>query len=255
MRRKVIQDFANVFCQHVLQVPNGYDLASFVYYGSGKYELNILTGESYRNGELIPKLGTCDDYKKWLQVQLDKHRIPRENILVANLEINVAISQIKARKSYGHEFVSALFSFDCSSEIRTDEAAYLSNASGEKTWGFDWMYNKLYGSVLKLADGKIIRIKRDSGYADRLRAYKVFLDGDVVGEIYNGQLFELKVIQGKHRLQLKIDWASSNIVDFEMNDRDLEFQCGSNLRGFKILLAIFYGTIFPNQCIWLKAES
>jgi hypothetical protein len=100
----------------------------------------------------------------------------------------------------------------------------------------------------------MIRIKRDSGYADRLRAYKVVLDGTIVGDIRNGQQLELKVAPGKHRLQLKIDWGSSNMVDFEINDRDLEFQCGSNLRGFKILLAIFYATIFSNQYIWLKVE-
>jgi hypothetical protein len=101
----------------------------------------------------------------------------------------------------------------------------------------------------------MIRIKRDSGYADRLRAYKVDLDNHVVGEIRDGQQFELKVPPGKHRLQSKIDWGASNLVDFELNDSDLEFQCGSNLRGFKVLLAIFYATIFSNQYLWLRAEG
>ena len=101
----------------------------------------------------------------------------------------------------------------------------------------------------------MIRIKRESEFRDRLRAYKVVLDGNVVGEINNGQQLELKVTPGKHRLQLKIDWGWSNIVDFEMNDCDIEFQCGSNLRGFKILLAILYVTIFSNQYIWLRVKS
>ncbi len=33
----------------------------------------------------------------------------------------------------------------------------------------------------------MIKIKRDLGYADRLRAYKVVLDGNVVGEVKNGK--------------------------------------------------------------------
>jgi hypothetical protein len=110
------------------------------------------------------------------------------------------------------------------------------------------LYNQL------LTGGKMIRIKRDSGYADRLRAYKVVLDDNVVGVLNNGKQFELEVTPGKHRLQLKIDWGCSNIVDFEMKDCDIEFQCGNNLKGFKILLSIFYATIFSNQCIWLRVK-
>ena len=56
MRRKVIQDFANVFCQRLIDLPEGYDdlpegydLASFVHYASGKYRLSILTGECSHN--------------------------------------------------------------------------------------------------------------------------------------------------------------------------------------------------------------
>jgi hypothetical protein len=100
----------------------------------------------------------------------------------------------------------------------------------------------------------MIRIKRDSGYADIFRAYKVVLDSNIVGEIREGQQLELNVTPGKHRMQLKIDWVYSNMVDFEMCDRDIEFQCGSNMRGFKILFSILYGTIFNNQYIWLKVK-
>jgi hypothetical protein len=39
MRRKVLQDFANVFCQRLIDLPEGYDLASFAHHGSGKIQL------------------------------------------------------------------------------------------------------------------------------------------------------------------------------------------------------------------------
>jgi len=150
MRRKVIQDFANVFCQHFIQLPSGYDLAAFVFLGSGRYELNILTGECNRQGLPIPKLQTCDDFKDWLLVQLDKHRIPPEGIKNAILKIDVTVSQLQVRESFGNEFASALFSFVCASEITTDEVSYYSNLSDQKAWAFDWYYNRLYGSVMKL---------------------------------------------------------------------------------------------------------
>jgi hypothetical protein len=151
MRRKVIQDFANVFCQRILQLPEGYDLASFVHYGAGTYALNILTGECAYDGKLIPKLRTCDEFKDWLLAQLEKQRIPPESIRRANLSIEVGISRVQVRESYGHQFASAHFSFNCDSEIKTDETSYESRLSGEQDWGFDWYYNQLYGSVLNLA--------------------------------------------------------------------------------------------------------
>ena len=94
MRRKVIQDFANVFCQRILLLPEGYDLASFAHYGSGTYELNILDGECRFNSNPIPKLRTCDTFKDWLFSQFEKHHIQREAIEAANLTIVVKVSQI-----------------------------------------------------------------------------------------------------------------------------------------------------------------
>jgi hypothetical protein len=150
MRRKVLQDFANVFCQRILQLPEGYDLASFVHYGSGAYDLDILTGECSVNGERIPTLRTCDVFKEWLFVQLAKHLIAPNDIERARLRINVTVSQLSVKQSFGHETASAQFSFDCRSEIATDEKSYASALSGEHLWAFDWYYNQLYGSTLEL---------------------------------------------------------------------------------------------------------
>jgi len=42
MRRKILHDFANLFCQKMIDRPSGYDLTSFAYQGSGLYAANIL---------------------------------------------------------------------------------------------------------------------------------------------------------------------------------------------------------------------
>lgn len=147
MRRKVLQDFANVFCQRVVDLPSGYDLASFARYGSGRYVLSILTGECSHNGVSIPKLNTCDVYVEWLSTQLAKHGIEKRQIEEARLEIDVVVQNVNVRSSYGQRFASAHFFFDCQSEIRTDEKAYRGHVSGNREWGFDWYYEKLYGEL------------------------------------------------------------------------------------------------------------
>jgi len=48
------------------------------------------------------------------------------------------IAALKVSQPYVHEFASSHFSFNCESEIRTDEKSYLSSASGEKIWEFGW---------------------------------------------------------------------------------------------------------------------
>jgi hypothetical protein len=88
----------------------------------------------------------------------------------------------------------------------------------------------------------MITLKRDSGWADRLCAYKVVLDGNVVGEIGNGELFQLDVPKGKHSLNLRIDRCGSNIVEFTTDGNTVGFECGNSLRGFKLFFAVLYVT-------------
>ncbi len=150
MRRKIIQHFADVFCQRFIQVPNGYDLATFVHLGSGLYTLDILIGDCTRNSIVISKLNTCSEHKKWLIAQLNKHKILLSDIEKAELWISVVVSEIKVETSFGNVFASANFTFDCRSEIKTDEKSYKSALQNEKAWGFDLYYEKLYGSPLGL---------------------------------------------------------------------------------------------------------
>jgi len=44
LRRKILQDLANVFCQRFVDLPAGYDLAAFGRHGSGLYQTDILSG-------------------------------------------------------------------------------------------------------------------------------------------------------------------------------------------------------------------
>lgn len=146
MRRKVIQDFANVFCQKFIQLPSGYDIASFAYYGSGNYYMDILKGDCFYNETKIPTLKTCAEHKEWLITQIENRDFSIDDIRHAHLEAKIAVSNISIRESYGHYFAGAHFSFNCSSRIGTDEKDYVSNQFHQQNWGFDWYYKELYGN-------------------------------------------------------------------------------------------------------------
>lgn len=62
----------------------------------------------------------------------------------------------------------------------------------------------------------VLKLRRVSNmWRDRSRAYRVLLDGDEVGRLRPGQLFECNIAPGAHRLALKIDFGGSVPVDFE----------------------------------------
>ena len=88
---------------------------------------------------------------------------------------------------------------------------------------------------------------------DLLRAYKVLLNGKEVGRVRNGKEIELEVPSGNHHLQLKIDWCFSNPIQFEANDKLIEFECGNNYAGKRIFLGVL--NVFGTQggdYLWLR---
>jgi hypothetical protein len=100
-----------------------------------------------------------------------------------------------------------------------------------------------------------IWVSRDSGYADRLRDYRVLLDGAEIGRIGNGGERSFEVAAGRHQLMMKVDWGRSNILSLEVGpDQRMKFRCGSNLRGWRILLTFYYASFGFRNYLWLRAE-
>ena len=101
----------------------------------------------------------------------------------------------------------------------------------------------------------VLKIVRDSGYADRWRAYQVILDGAKIGEIRNGQTRQSAIAPGQHKLSLKIDWCVSNTVEFNVTgEGPLMFEAKSNLRGLNIFAALWY-LIFDRRSYLLLERS
>ena len=99
----------------------------------------------------------------------------------------------------------------------------------------------------------LLKIVRDSGYADRLRAYKVIVDGKTAGEIRNGETKEFPISRGQHDLLLKVDWCGSKNIQFTVADGDaLTFDAKSNLRGPRLLLALWYSVFAPGSYLLIE---
>lgn len=98
----------------------------------------------------------------------------------------------------------------------------------------------------------MITIKRDSGYADLFRAYKIILDGKAVAKIQNGQQLKLEAPRGKHQIYLKLDWCRSNVLEFELGEREMTFDCGSSLREWRLLLSWLYAAVFYREYMWIR---
>lgn len=99
--------------------------------------------------------------------------------------------------------------------------------------------------------GEII-LSRDSGWTDRIRKYRILIDGQQAAEIANGQTIRLEVAPGPHTLQARIDWARSGVVSFNGESGNNIFQVRSNLRGWKVVLAGIYAFI-PSR--WIRLEK
>jgi hypothetical protein len=136
LRRKILQDFANVFCQQFVDLGSGHDVATFVDLGSGKYVLDILSGECSRNGVPIAELKICSHYRTWLSEQVAKHNVP-PGLLRVGLTVDIVVANVTVSSSYGHRFGAADFTFNCRSELRTDEKVYVGELSGSRRWGFE----------------------------------------------------------------------------------------------------------------------
>jgi hypothetical protein len=135
VRRKILQNYANVLCQHFIDLGSGADAGTLAELGAGQYRLDILDGVCTKDGDEISELSVCRHFREWLLEQLKKHQVP-PGVEAAVLEVDIGVSNVTVKESYGHVFGAAEFTYVCRSEIRTDEKTYAGMISGSKRWGF-----------------------------------------------------------------------------------------------------------------------
>ena len=100
-----------------------------------------------------------------------------------------------------------------------------------------------------MADATLV-LARPKAYVDKVRAYKIMLDGQEIGRIKEGAEESLTIPSGSHELQLKIDWALSPVVRFDAADGHVvKFTCKPRPNPFTVL---YYATIARKNYISLE---
>src|SRR5262249_2606798 len=96
-------------------------------------------------------------------------------------------------------------------------------------------------------------ITRPRQYADMLRQYRLVVDSDLAYTIGRGQSVDISLPPGRHRLIAAIDWARSNPVEIELlPDQDCRLEVGSNVAGWRLLLAVLYATVWRDRWLYLR---
>ena len=67
-----------------------------------------------------------------------------------------------------------------------------------------------------MEDQAQITVRRTTSYADRLRAYKIKIDGVITGAVRAHESVTIPVSSGRHSLVIRIDWCGSQQIDFDV---------------------------------------
>jgi hypothetical protein len=95
-----------------------------------------------------------------------------------------------------------------------------------------------------------LTIARGSAWGDKLRPYRVFVDGKSVGEIRESSEITVPVTTGKHTVQLRIDWCASPELQIAVSHDSNEFiSCGPR---FNPLFAPLAVSLFRKKYLWAK---
>src|SRR5687767_12871512 len=98
-----------------------------------------------------------------------------------------------------------------------------------------------------------LQLERDSTYTDRVRAYKVLVDGLEVGTIKNGSTETFTVAPGRHDVMLKIDWATSPPLTIDVSPGGtVRLSCRPRANP---LTGLYYATFGRNKYLRLEPVS
>lgn len=91
---------------------------------------------------------------------------------------------------------------------------------------------------------KII-INRKGQWRNRMRAIKVFIDGNQVGTVKNDSSEEFVVPAGHHTVQCKIDWCSCKPFDVDLKEDEVKMlRLESGMKFYSLLTSIVLLIIF-----------
>ena len=84
--------------------------------------------------------------------------------------------------------------------------------------------------------------RRPAVWRDRLREYRVIVDGAEVGAVAEGATWAGQIPPGRHRLYLKVDWCRSTAVDFEVGAGErAQFVCAPSGAAWRAVYDVTFG--------------
>lgn len=102
----------------------------------------------------------------------------------------------------------------------------------------------------------MLTISRDNVYRDKLRSYKIMIDGNCYDEIKCGEIKNINLDPGNHTIYLKIDWCRSNKIDFTISENEtVEFECGNSMNECRFIVPIIYITFLKNKYLWIRKKQ
>lgn len=96
-------------------------------------------------------------------------------------------------------------------------------------------------------------LTRPRQWADRLRRYRILVDGREVARLKAGEELRLELPAGEHRMIAQIDWCTSNLLPFGIRPNETtEIEVGASARGWSLLASAFFITMGSGHYLYLK---
>ena len=96
-------------------------------------------------------------------------------------------------------------------------------------------------------------LARPEQWCDRLRDYRIVVDGTEVARLAAGQELRVELPEGEHEVVAKIDWARSNRLSLLIRAGEArELEVGANAHGWLLLAGFYFATIGFWQYLYLR---
>ena len=99
-----------------------------------------------------------------------------------------------------------------------------------------------------------IKLHRTNEFNNRTKDYKIFIDGQQVGTIANGEAKDFTTTVGQHTVTAKIDWCSSPDISIDIKDNQTKNLKVGGFKNGQILMPIAIGLIVLHSILKKFAE-
>jgi hypothetical protein len=83
-----------------------------------------------------------------------------------------------------------------------------------------------------------LTLRRDKGWADKIREYRILIDGAEVGRLGENDVLHHELSDGPHLIEARVDWCGSQPLRLEAASGDSDILVRSALRGWRVLFPL-----------------